>query len=119
VNVFGRRARVPGAMALATIWMTWRKTLDDLVLPLLERRRNGEPIDQAAFVEALVRELGPNARYDFESVIIRGEPLAPPPGAFGPCFDKQPTTFTVNGRQSNGFVWVRNGSMSDAQCRAW
>jgi hypothetical protein len=96
-----------------------RKTLDDLVLPLLERRRNGEPIDQAAFVDALVRELGPNARYEFESVIVRGEPLDPPSGAFGPCFDKQPTTFTLNGRQSNGFAWVRNGGMSDAQCRAW
>jgi predicted metalloprotease with PDZ domain len=96
-----------------------RRTLDDVILPLLDRRRSGERIDQNAFVDALVRTLGPNARYEFESVIIRGEPLDPASGAFGPCFERQRTTYTLNGRQSNGFAWVRNQGMSDAQCRQW
>jgi hypothetical protein len=96
-----------------------RRTLDDLVLPLLERRRQGERIDQNAFVDALVRELGPSARYEFEAVIIRGEPLDPVSGAFGPCLDRRATTYTLDGRQSIGFAWTRNPSVSNAQCRQW
>jgi len=96
-----------------------RRTLDNVILPLLERRRDGERIDQAAVADAIARELGPSARYEFEGVILRGAPLDPAPGAFGPCFERQPTTYTLNGRRSNGFAWVRDPNMTDAQCRQW
>ena len=96
-----------------------RRTLDDVILPLLESRRRGERLDQESLVSALVRELGPTARYEFESIILQGAQLDPAPGAFGPCFERQPTTYTVNGRNLSGFGWVRNQGMSDAQCRQW
>jgi len=93
--------------------------LDDVMLPLFARRRNGEQIDRQSLVDALVKELGPTARDEFEAVIIRGELLEPASGAFGPCFERRSTTYTLNGRESNGFEWVRVTSVPDEQCRQW
>ena len=96
-----------------------RRKLDDVMLPLFERRRRGERIDSQSLVEALVSELGPSAREQFEAVIIRGELLEPASNAFGPCFERRPTTFTVNSRESSGFEWVRVTAIPDARCREW
>ena len=96
-----------------------RRTLDHVILPLLERRRRGEPIDQRAFVDAIVTELGPTARERFEAVVLRGELLELPSNAFGPCFERRPTTYTFNGRESAGFEWVRIPTIPHAECRRW
>ena len=96
-----------------------RRKLDDVMLPLFDRRRRGERIDQEAFVAALVKELGPSARDRFEAIILRGELIEPASNAFGPCFERKPTTYTINGREANGFEWVRVPSLPDAKCREW
>ena len=57
------------------------RTLDDVILPLIELRRNGEPLTEDSVVDALVQELGPSARDEFESIIIKGNLVVPNPGS--------------------------------------
>jgi hypothetical protein len=96
-----------------------KRTLDDVVLPLFDRRRRGQPFDRDELIEAFVKEYGPSARSDFESVIVRGETIVPPPGAFGPCLDRRPAKLTVQEREADGYEWFRVTSVPDEQCRQW
>jgi len=96
-----------------------RRKLDDVIMALFERRRKGEQIDAEDLVEAFVKELGPKARTEFESVIVRGETIVPQSGAFGPCFERRPKKFESQGKQMDGFEWVRVKSVPDERCRQW
>jgi hypothetical protein len=96
-----------------------RRKLDDVILPLFERRRRGERIDQRAFVDALVAELGPSAREQFEAAVLRGEAIVPDAGAFGPCLERRPAKYTAAGREVDGYEWVRVTSIPDERCREW
>ena len=94
------------------------RTLDDVILPLLEQRRNGDPMTREMLVDALVQELGPSARDRFESIIVNGELVVPEPGAFGPCFDRRPAMFSIDdGTEFDGFEWFRIESIPDRECR--
>ena len=95
-----------------------RRNLDSLMLELFRRRERGERFDHAAWVAAVTKELGPTAGEQFEAVILRGETIVPAPDAFGPCFERRPTTWSLDGgRQVEGFEWVRVASIPDTQCR--
>jgi len=95
-----------------------RRNLDSLTLALFRRRERGERFDHAAWVAAVTKELGPTAGEQFEAVILRGETIVPAPDAFGPCFERRPTTWSLDGgRQVEGFEWVRVASIPDTQCR--
>jgi predicted metalloprotease with PDZ domain len=96
-----------------------RRKLDDVILPLTARRRRGERIDQAALLDALVKEIGPSARDEFEAVIVRGETINPAPNAFGPCLERRPAKYSAAGTEVNGYEWVRVASIPDERCRAW
>jgi hypothetical protein len=96
-----------------------KRKLDDVMLPLFERRRRGEAISQTVLVDALVREIGPKARGEFDAVIIRGELLVPDANAFGPCFTRRTTKLTVRGADVEGYEWVRVASIPDERCREW
>lgn len=96
-----------------------RRSLDDVILPLFAQRRQGRPFDIETLVTGFVKEYGPSARTDFESVILRGETIVPPPGAFGPCFDRRPATLELGDRRADGYEWVRIPSVPDAWCRQW
>lgn len=96
-----------------------RRKLDDVILALFERRRSGEEITPDALVDALVKEIGPAAREKFEAVIVRGETIAPESGAFGPCFERRPAKFEVEGKEVDGFEWVRAPSIPETRCREW
>ena len=109
-----------------------RRNLDSLVLGLLARRQRGERLDQEAWLAAVTKEIGPSAREQFESVILRGATIVPPTDAFGPCFERRPAMLTVperagaveaagggGGTQVSGYEWVRVESVPDARCRAW
>jgi hypothetical protein len=96
-----------------------RHKLDDVILPLAEARRRGTPLTQQALVDALVRELGPSAKEEFEAVIIRGETIVPVAGAFGPCFERRSIRTSAGGREVDSFEWVRVASMPDEKCREW
>jgi hypothetical protein len=93
-----------------------RRRLEDILFPIFARVRQGEHVTPNDFVDALIRELGPSARQQFEAVIVRGETFAPAPSAFGPCFDRKPATFTVEGKTVDGYQWVRVASVPDGQC---
>ena len=69
-------------------------------------------------VDALVQELGPSARDEFESIIVNGDLVVPDPGAFGPCFERRPKAFTTDeGAEFDGYEWFRIESVSDEACR--
>lgn len=95
-------------------------TLDDIILPLFEGRRDGEELTQEMLVEALVDELGPSARDEFESIIINGDLVVPDPDAFGPCFDRRPTVFALDdGQEFDGYEWHRIETLPDEECREY
>jgi hypothetical protein len=96
-----------------------RRKLDDVMLPLFERRRRGEEISPKTLVDALVKELGRAARAGFEAVIVRGETIVPESSAFGPCFERRAAKFTVQGKEVDGYEWVRVATIPDARCRQW
>lgn len=89
-----RAQRVPygrGFMYLAKVDAQMRakyagkRSLDDLVLEVLERQRKGEQVGLDQWVELVVRELGPGARQDYEDMAA-GKTIVPSANAFGPCF---------------------------------
>lgn len=96
-----------------------RRTLDDVILPLLARRRAGETITREDFVDALFRKLGPSARDNFEAVIVRGERVEPATRAFGPCVERKPEVYQATDGNVAGFTWVRAADVPDSRCRNW
>jgi M61 glycyl aminopeptidase len=96
-----------------------RRKLDDVILPLFERRRRGEDLSANTLLDALAKEIGPAAREQFEAVIARGETIVPESGAFGPCFERRPAKFEVEGKEVEGFGWARVSSIPDTRCREW
>lgn len=96
------------------------RKLDDVILPLFEKRRAQGRLSQDELIDAFVAEIGPQARDEFQAVIVRGETINPVPGAFGPCFERKAKTYEVSGGgQSQGFEWVRKADVPDAVCKAW
>lgn len=95
--------------------------LDDVLLALFDRIRRGEKLDQNAWVDALAKELGPSAREEFDSVMVRGETIEPESGAFGPCFERRPMKFDVQGKTDkvDGFEWQRIPTVPEVRCREW
>jgi M61 glycyl aminopeptidase len=96
-----------------------KRRLDDVILSLFEKRRRGERLDVPTLVAALEREYGPEARTDFRAVNVLGETVVPPPGAFGVGFERHARTFKVQGKDVDGYEWVRVPSVPDERCREW
>jgi hypothetical protein len=91
-----------------------------VILPLAAARRRGQPLTQAALIDALVKEIGPSAKEEFDAVIIRGETINPISGAFGPCFERKAVKYpSPAGGDADGFEWVRVASIPDQKCREW
>ncbi len=72
-----------------------KRSLDDVILSLFERRTPEEPLTKEIFLEELKKELGPSAVEDFESIIIRGEDFIPDSDAFGHDFERIPIKYRV------------------------
>ncbi|MFT4198442.1 MAG: PDZ domain-containing protein, partial [Pseudoxanthomonas sp.] len=68
-----------------------KRSLDDLVLAMLQRRRQGQSYDEAAWRDLLRNELGESAIMDLNRM-LSGETLVPAEDAFGPCFERTSTT---------------------------
>jgi hypothetical protein len=64
-----------------------KRSLDDLVLAMLMRRRSGEPMDLDAWVALLRAELGPEGPAGLRAMLA-GATVLPASGAFGPCFER-------------------------------
>jgi len=64
-----------------------KRTLDDLLLAMLDRRRQNLPVDESAWVEMVTKELGEKGKTEFEAMLA-GSIQLPEPGGFGPCFTR-------------------------------
>ncbi len=99
-----------------------RRTLDEVMRELFERRARGEHFDHAMWKETVGREAGPEARAFFDSLIIQGTAtLVPASDAFGPCFERRAAPpRTVQGvRRPAGYTWARRPGVPDSTCRNW
>jgi hypothetical protein len=94
-----------------------QRTLDTVMREIFERRDKGWRFDHAAWIEVVTKELGASAREEFESAILSGQrTLVPASNAFGPCFERQPTTYTVGGKSVEGYRWERVPTVPGARC---
>ncbi len=96
-----------------------KRRLDDLLGQVFRSREAGVRIDHAAWKALVTKELGPSAADEFESVILEGRMLTPAPDAFGPCFERRPKTYDVDGEKVEGFTWVRVQGIAESVCRQW
>jgi len=64
-----------------------RRSLDDLLLAMLESRKKGTGCDKAKWLELIGTELGPSGLKDFEN-FMAGKLIVPPSDAFGPEFER-------------------------------
>jgi hypothetical protein len=95
------------------------RKLDDVVFQLFERRTRKGKVEHNDWLELVVKELGPSARQQWEAVNMRGESFVPDSNAFGPCFERRAKTYQVQGKDVDGYEWVRKADVPDATCRAW
>jgi hypothetical protein len=114
-----------------------KRSLDDLVLALLERARalgkQAAAADSAtkdppavvtaslpadAFRELVGAELGPEGQARYDAVIVRGEAPAPPSDAYGPCFKavKKAVPRVPQGKAVDASIWVRDAKVPDSAC---
>jgi predicted metalloprotease with PDZ domain len=61
------------------------RSLDDLLIRMLERRRAGQTVDHAAWVAELTSALGPDGAAELDAMLA-GKLMVPDSDAFGPCF---------------------------------
>ena len=64
-----------------------RRSLDDLLLQMNARHRQGQPLDEAAWVSLVRRALGSRGVAQFRAM-MSGKLVVPPSDAFGPCFER-------------------------------
>jgi hypothetical protein len=62
-----------------------KRSLDDLVFAMIERRNHRLPMDQATWLQILTQELGPAGQTGLQAM-LNGEVMLPDSDAFGPCF---------------------------------
>lgn len=66
-----------------------KTSLDTIILSMLARHRQGKPLTTGVYLGKLEAVLGPSAKEEFESVIVKGDTVVPPSNAFGPCFERR------------------------------
>ncbi len=82
-----------GSMYMAVVDSRIRKasggtrSLDDLVLALLDRAKKGRRNTPASWIDLVTAELGPSAKTQYEGM-LGGDVMLPDSDAFGPCFER-------------------------------
>jgi predicted metalloprotease with PDZ domain len=64
-----------------------RRSLDDLLLKMIAKHRQGQVVDEAAWVALVRQELGGRGVAEFRAM-MSGKLVLPPADAFGPCFER-------------------------------
>ncbi|MFL5296640.1 MAG: hypothetical protein ACJ798_09705 [Phenylobacterium sp.] len=64
-----------------------KRTLDDLIREMVRRKRVGEPVTEAVWLEVVTRELGEAGR-QLHGDMLAGKLMLPESGDFGPCFTR-------------------------------
>lgn len=62
-----------------------KRSVDDLVIAMVERERRGEPTGETAWLDMLDEELGADGPAT-HAAMLRGELMLPESGGYGPCF---------------------------------
>jgi hypothetical protein len=62
-----------------------KRSLDDLVVPMFERRKQENPPSIDDWLTLVTAELGPRAKHDYADMVA-GKLLVPPKNSFAPCF---------------------------------
>ncbi|HEY3950711.1 hypothetical protein [Phenylobacterium sp.] len=69
-----------------------RKSLDDLIVEMVRKRRAGGATDEAAWLSLLDQALGPDGR-KLHADMLAGKLMLPEAGDFGPCFTRTTAKF--------------------------
>ncbi len=69
-----------------------KTSLDDLVLAMMEHRKNRQPYTTEAWLKLAGDILGLAAANDYERYIVEGDTIVVPSDAFGPCFERKEVT---------------------------
>lgn len=69
-----------------------KRSLDDLIREMVRRRRAGESVPEAGWVDLLVKALGEDGRR-IHADMLAGKLMLPGSDAFGPCFTRTTATF--------------------------
>jgi hypothetical protein len=96
-----------------------KRRLEDALQPVFKSRERGVRFDDAAWKAFLTQELGADEAARWQRIVIDGELFTPDAHAFGPCFEMKPATYTFDGKDMDGYQWVRTPGQSDAKCAAW
>lgn len=64
-----------------------KRSIDNLVIEMVERERRGEPTGEDAWLELLSKDLGADGPSS-HAAMLRGELMLPEPGGYGPCFTR-------------------------------
>ena len=64
-----------------------KRSLDDLVLAMLARKKQGLAMDKAAWIALVTAELGEEGMTEFQAM-LNGAIQLPEPNGFGPCFTR-------------------------------
>jgi hypothetical protein len=95
-----------------------KRNLESILFPLFVAREGGMRFDHAKWIELVTAELGQDEQGRFERLILQGsDTLDPQPTMFGPCYTREPTTFSHDGRQVAGYRWVRAAGVPDSVCK--
>jgi hypothetical protein len=63
------------------------RSLDDLVMKMINRRHQGLPVDESAWISLVREALGERGVTEFRAM-LDGRPIVPASSAFGPCFER-------------------------------
>jgi predicted metalloprotease with PDZ domain len=96
-----------------------KRRLEDALQPVFKNREKGVRFDDAAWKAFLTQELGVAEAARWQRIVIDGELFTPSAYAFGPCFDLKPATYAFDGKDMDGYQWVRVAGIPDAKCAAW
>jgi len=55
----------------------------------------------------------------YQAGVVDGEPVAPPSGAFGACFERREKSYEPTGETFEGHGWARVADIADDVCREW
>jgi predicted metalloprotease with PDZ domain len=69
-----------------------KRSLDDIALAMVARKRAGQSYDTEAWLQLLTAELGPEAKAEFDDMLA-GKLIVLPSDAFGPCFRREEATY--------------------------
>ncbi len=64
-----------------------KRSLDNLLLAMLDRRKQNLPVDESAWIDLVTKELRARGKTEFEAMLA-GATQLPEPGGFGPCFTR-------------------------------